>query len=373
MQLSIIIVNYNVKHFLELCLSSVQKAVEGIAAELIVVDNASSDGSDTYIQEFFPEVRYIYLTENLGFAKANNLAAKQAKGEFVLFLNPDTIIAEDTLHICLQTFKAQVNIGVLGVRMIDGNGNYLPESKRGLPTALTSFFKITGLYYLRPTHKTVAAYYHGHLSATQNHEIDVVAGAFMMLQKNTFFQAGAFDERYFMYAEDVDLSYSLQKMGRKNFYLADTTIIHFKGESTIRSSFKFVKIFYQAMLLFVAKHYKGFAGWSFGALLKIGIVLSAMTSLLVNSIKALKQMFYRPGQKKYSYTFFENASIDSVLNDLQGEKAILYHCGKSKFKNIIASVQKNGMPSAFVNARQNFLLQSGDKKNKGLVLSLNGK
>ncbi|MBC7936864.1 MAG: glycosyltransferase family 2 protein [Rhizobacter sp.] len=255
MLLSVIIVNYNVKYFLEQCLCSVQKACIGIESEIIVVDNNSTDGSREWLEQKFTQVKFIWQTNNNGFGKANNYALKTAQGAYLLFLNPDTIIAEDSLLLCLNEMKKNETIGALGVRMIDGSGKFLKESKRGFPTAGAAFFKMSGFSSLFPTSKTFAHYYLGHLKQHETNDVDILAGAFMMLSRKTIEITKGFDEDFFMYGEDVDLSYRIQKAGLQNVYFAGTTIIHFKGESTQRFSTSYNQHFYGAMKLFVKKHF----------------------------------------------------------------------------------------------------------------------
>jgi GT2 family glycosyltransferase len=273
--LSIIIVSYNVKYFLEQCLHSVASAVKGIPAEVIVVDNASTDNSLPYLQERFPAVHYIASQQNLGFAKACNQGLAYAKGDYILFLNPDTLLAEDSLSICLRFLQTHTHAGAIGVRMVDGSGSFLRESKRSFPSPLTSFYKLSGLTALFPHSKKFGKYHLGYLSETQNHEVDVLAGAFMLIKKEVLNTVGSFDEAFFMYGEDVDLSYRIQQAGYKNYYLADTTIIHFKGESTKRGSLNYVKLFYQAMSLFVKKHYGGTKAGLFNLSIQLAIWLRA--------------------------------------------------------------------------------------------------
>ena len=280
MQLSVIIVNYNVKYFLEQCLYSVQKACLGIDAEIIVADNNSTDGSKEHLEQNFPTVNFIWNSENVGFAKANNQALAKAKGEFILFLNPDTILSEDSIEKCLQFFASNKMAGALGIHMIDGSGNFLKESKRAFPSPLTSLFKLSGLARLFPRSETFARYHLGHLPEKENHEVDVLAGAFMMMPKKVLDEIGNFDERFFMYGEDVDLSYRIQKAGYKNFYFAESTIIHFKGESTKRGSLNYVRLFYKAMSLFVKKHYSGSKAGVFIFLIQTAIIIRAFFSAL---------------------------------------------------------------------------------------------
>ncbi len=255
MQLSIIIVNFNVKYFLEQCLFSVHKACAHITAEVFVVDNNSSDGSREYLTKKFPWVFFKWENSNVGFGKASNSVLNELTGDHVLFLNPDTLVPEDCFEKCLAFFASNKNCGGLGVRMIDGSGRFLKESKRGFPSPLTSFFKMSGLAILFSSSSLFSRYYAGHLPGDKTSEVDVLAGAFMMLSKKAIAATGGFDEDFFMYGEDVDLSYRIRQAGMFNFYFAGTCILHFKGESTQRLSSDYRKHFYGAMLLFVQKHY----------------------------------------------------------------------------------------------------------------------
>ncbi len=287
MQLSVIIVNYNVKYFLEQCLFSVQKASTNLAVEVWVVDNASQDGSRSYLETKFPSVHFIWNSSNIGFAKANNQALEKASGEFVLFLNPDTIVPEDCFSKCINFLMQQTNAGALGVRMIDGKGNFLPESKRSFPSPAASFYKLSGLSFLFPKSKTFARYHLGHLSEYQNHEVDVLSGAFMMIKKDVLQKTGGFDESFFMYGEDIDLSFRIQQTNctetgenYKNYYFSDATIIHFKGESTRKGSLNYVRMFYKAMNLFANKHATAFNAGIFSAFISVAIWFRALFSLL---------------------------------------------------------------------------------------------
>lgn len=255
MDLSVIIVNYNVKYFLEHCLLSVVKACAGIDAEIIVVDNNSTDGSREYLAPKFSSVNFIWRKDNPGFGKANNHALSQAKGDYILFLNPDTIVPEDCFTKSISFFKSHEDCGALGVRMIDGGGNFLPESKRSLPTPISGLYKMLGLAKLFPKSKVFASYYDGHWAEKENNKTEVLAGAFMMLSRRAIEITKGFDEDFFMYGEDIDLSYRIIKAGLKNYYLGETAIIHFKGESTQKQSANYAKHFYGAMKLFVHKHY----------------------------------------------------------------------------------------------------------------------
>lgn len=280
MQLSIIIVNYNVKYFLEQCLCSVEAAITSLQAEVIVVDNHSNDGSISYLQERFPFVQFIANNENVGFGKANNQGFAIAKGDYILFLNPDTIVPEDCFTKCISFFEKNNVCGALGIRMLDGSGNFLPESKRSFPTPMTAFFKLVGLAKLFPNSSVFNKYALGYLDENKNHEVDVLAGAFMMVRKEIIAATKGFDEVFFMYGEDVDLSYRIQQTGYKNYYFAESAIIHFKGESTKRGSLNYVKMFYQAMSIFVTKHYKSSTATVFSASIKIAIWIRAIIAII---------------------------------------------------------------------------------------------
>ena len=275
MQLSIIIVNYNVKHFLEQCLLSVQKAIRSMEAEIIVIDNCSSDNSLGYLRPRFPRVKFIANNVNHGFARACNQGLTHSTGHFVLFLNPDTIVPEDCFKKCIAFMQANPNAGALGIRMVDGRGRFLKESKRAFPSPMTSLFKLAGLARLFPSSDTFARYHLGHLHENNNHEIDVLAGAFLLVKKDVLDKTGSFDEKFFMYGEDVDLSYRIQDAGFQNYYFSECSIVHFKGESTRKGSMNYVRMFYTAMSLFVQKHYgSGRAGF-FNFLIHVAIWIRA--------------------------------------------------------------------------------------------------
>jgi N-acetylglucosaminyl-diphospho-decaprenol L-rhamnosyltransferase len=314
LQLSIIIINYNVKYFLEQCLCSVTKACVNIDAEILVIDNNSSDGSKDFFTGKFPEARFIWHDENIGFAKANNLALKECSGKYVLFLNPDTILPEDCLEKSLSFLQAQTTQGALGVRMIDGSGNFLRESKRGFPSPSTSLFKLAGLAKLFPHSKRFARYYLGNLEEHTNQEIDVLAGAFMLITKKVLDIVGGFDEAFFMYGEDIDLSYRIQKAGYTNYYFADSTIIHFKGESTKRGSLNYVRMFHKAMILFVQKHYKKARLFRF--LMHVGIVCNALLSGIGSIFKKIFS-FSKRKKEKQTLIVANETEFNSLLMIMQ--------------------------------------------------------
>jgi GT2 family glycosyltransferase len=266
-------------------LYSVQKRSGDIEAEIIVIDNHSTDGSVEYLQPKFPQVKFIVNETNTGFAKACNKGLAQASGEYILFLNPDTIVAEDSFSTCITFFESHAGCGAIGVKMLDGSGKFLKESKRSFPSPLTSLYKLFGLSRLFPKSKIFSRYHLGHLDKNQNHEVDVLAGAFMMVKKEVLDKTGGFDKTFFMYGEDIDLIYRIQKAGYKNYYVAETSIIHFKGESTKRGSLNYVRMFYSAMSVFVRKHYGGTRAGIFTASIQIAIWIRAFIAAVAKFIK----------------------------------------------------------------------------------------
>ncbi len=255
MKLSIVIVNYNVSHFLEQCLHSVAKATRNVAHEVFVVDNASVDGSCHMVREKFPQVRLIENHRNVGYSAANNQAVRASAGEFILLLNPDTVVEEDTFTRALRFMEEHPDAGGLGVKMIDGKGRFLPESKRGLPTPWVAFYKIFGLASIFPRSRRFGKYHLTYLDENQTTPVDVLCGAFMMLRRETLDKTGLLDETFFMYGEDIDLSYRIIRAGYRNYYFPESTIIHYKGESTRKESINYVKMFYNAMIIFARKHF----------------------------------------------------------------------------------------------------------------------
>lgn len=259
MQLSVVILNYNVRYFLEQCLYSVQKAIAILDAEIIVVDNASSDESSAMVRECFPEVKLIVNTQNFGFPKGNNLGVAAAKGAYICILNPDTVVAEDTFTKIFSHLAShpdlELNLGILGCKLIDGTGKFLPESKRGIPTPWVAFTKIFGLYNLFPRVPLFNNYYAGHLRKNQSGPVAILVGAFMVMKREVYLELGGFDENCFMYSDDIDLSYLSLKSGRTNYYFSETTVIHYKGESTVRD-LNYIRRFREAMQFFYSKHFQ---------------------------------------------------------------------------------------------------------------------
>ena len=286
MKLSIIIVNYNVAHFLEQALLSVYKALKNVEAEVFVVDNNSVDHSLEMLAAKFPQVKVIANKENVGFARANNQAIRQSSGEYVLLLNPDTVVEEDTFEKCLAFMDATPDAGGLGVKMVNGQGEFLPESKRGIPFPAVAFYKLFGLSKLFPNSKKFGSYHLTYLDNDQIHSVEVLSGAFMLMRKKVLDEVGLLDEDYFMYGEDIDLSYRILKGGYKNYYFPETRIIHYKGESTKKGSLNYVHVFYKAMQIFAEKHFSKSNAKLFNALINCAIWFRA-------SLAAMKRIISR--------------------------------------------------------------------------------
>lgn len=285
MKLSVVVVNYNVKAFLEQCLRTAFEALEGMDGEVFVVDNQSTDGSTEMVREKFPQVKLIANTENVGFSRANNQAIKESCGEYVLLLNPDTVVGEDVFHKVVDFLDAHPKAGGLGVKMIDGTGRFLPESKRGLPTPTVAFFKIMGLSRLFPHSKLFGRYHLGHLPENEIAPIEILSGACMFLRKEMLDQVGLLDESFFMYGEDIDLSYRITLGGYENWYFPDAPIIHYKGESTKKSSVNYVFVFYNAMVIFARKHFTRRGPQLFSFIIRGAIYLSAAAALVLRFLR----------------------------------------------------------------------------------------
>ena len=289
--LSVVIVNYNVVFFLEQCLNSVFAASKNLNVQIFVVDNNSVDGSINMLKENFSSVVLIENKENVGFSKANNQAIKRANSPYVLLLNPDTVIEEDTFDKCIDFMNSNTDCGGLGLRMLDGKGNFLPESKRGFPSPSVAFYKIFGLSYLFPKSQKFGRYHLGFLSEFEVNEVDVLSGAFMLLRKVTLEKVGLLDEQFFMYGEDIDLSYRIKLGGYKNYYFPETKIIHYKGESTKKSSVNYVFVFYNAMILFAKKHFSNKNANLFSFAINLAIYMRASLSLINRFVKKIATPF----------------------------------------------------------------------------------
>jgi GT2 family glycosyltransferase len=317
MKLTVIIVNYNVKHFLEQALHAAHAACAHTTAEVFVVDNVSTDGSVEMLQQpRFAWVKTIINTTNVGFAKANNQAMRLAQGEYILLLNPDTVVAEDTFEKVVSFMDANPEAGGLGVLMIDGNGNFLPESKRGLPTPEVAFYKIFGLSKIFPHSKKFGKYHLSYLDKNQTHEIQILSGAFMLMRKSVLDTIGLLDEKYFMYGEDIDLSYRITLAGYKNYYYPHTKIIHYKGESTKKDSLKYIITFYKAMVIFARQYFTKSNAAVFSYLINFAVVFRATIALLSNWLR----LIFSP-------------AFDAAL--MYGGMLILTHFWQNSIKNTV--------------------------------------
>jgi GT2 family glycosyltransferase len=381
MQLSVIILNYNVRYFLELCVLSVQKAVENLDAEIIVVDNNSQDDSCEMIKTRFPDVRLIRNAENLGFPKGNNIGVAAASGEYICILNPDTVVAEDTFIKVIAFAEEQQNLGIIGVRLIDGTGHFLPESKRGTPTPFVAFTKISGLYKVLP--KQFGKYYANHLTELQSGKVDILVGAFMVLKRDLYSESGGFDENCFMYSDDIDLSYSILKSGNSNYYFADTTVIHYKGESTVRDE-TYMKRFREAMNFFYQKHFRLSGAFDLfmrtGAFIfanyKKGQAVAAKRNIrhyvLLSTNETLKnQLQHQTGK---SITVINPSNEKDLLNVLNtDETEVVFDNDSYDFRSIIQKMELySGLNFTFKirPINRDFIIGSNSSNDRGEVINI---
>ena len=373
MQLSVIILNYNVRYFLEQCVVSVQKALINLDAEIIVVDNNSSDDSCEMMKQLFPDIKLIENPVNVGFPKGNNIAVAEAKGEYICILNPDTVVAEDTfekiLKFLIPDFKSE--IGIVGCKLIDGTGNFLPESKRGVPTPWVAFTKIFGLYKISTS---FGKYYAQHLTENQSGKVDILVGAFMVLKRDLYLQVGGFDENCFMYSDDIDLSYMIQKLGKENFYFHETSVIHYKGESTVRDE-KYLKRFREAMQFFYKKHFK--KSVIFDVMMQVG-------SFVFTIFKQKQQKNTIRNIDKYIIFSKENLQLNlnkpqEHLTDFKqfgiGENLnieVVFDTNSFSFSEIIHFMEKNNSKNiTFKNyiSQSNYLIGSNNVNDRGEVIN----
>lgn len=398
MQLSVIILNYNVRYFLEQCVFSVQKALENIDSEIIVIDNASSDDSCEMMKTKFPHIKLIENTENLGFPKGNNIAVAQAKGEYICILNPDTVVAEDTFkkiqnlefriqnskfkNLELQTqtpnfqpptFNSQ--LGIIGCKLIDGSGNFLPESKRGVPTPWIAFTKIFGLYKLFPKSKLFNQYYAQHLSENQSGKVSILVGAFMIMKRDLYTEIGGFDENCFMYSDDIDLSYLVLKTGKSNYYFHETSVIHYKGESTVRDG-TYMKRFREAMQFFYKKHFK--KSWFFDVMMQLGSFAFSVLkkNQQKNNVRIIDEFIVFTKEnlklnlaKKTTYL----SDFNQFTNITQKNIEIIFDTTTFSFTEIIIFMQSNKKKNlSFKNyiSSSNYLIGSNNSNDRGKIILL---
>ena len=380
MQLSIIILNYNVRYFLELCVLSVHKAIYNIDAEIIVIDNNSSDDSCQMMKSRFPNIKLIENKENSGFPKGNNIGVAEAKGEYICILNPDTVVADDTfakiLDFVTSSAVEKQNLGIVGCKLIDGTGNFLPESKRGVPVPFVAFTKIFGLYKLS---NYFGKYYAQHLSENQTGKVDILVGAFMVMKRELYNEIGGFDEKCFMYSDDIDLSFMALQKGKSNYYFHETTVIHYKGESTVKDGI-YMKRFQQAMNFFYKKHFK--VSVFFFIFMKVGIVFFSFVKMfqgkpkqknkpdnyiLISDNQKLQDKLEKQFKKRVkleplSQSFSQNKDLEVIFdNNFIDFKTIIHILETNKNKKITFKI----LPQF-----SDFIIGSNSSNDRGEVIQV---
>lgn len=389
MQLSVVILNYNVRYFLELCVLSVQEALLNIDAEIIVVDNNSSDDSCEMMKSRFPNIILIENATNSGFPKGNNIGVEQAKGDYICILNPDTVVAEDTFEKILAFAEKQTNLGIVGCKIIDGTGNFLPESKRGVPTPWVAITKIFGLYQFFPKSSVFNRYYAQHISENETGKVDILVGAFMVMKRDLYIEVGGFDENCFMYSDDIDLSYMVLKKGKSNYYFHETSVIHYKGESTIKDGL-YMKRFREAMQFFYKKHFK--MSFLFDFFMKIGAFFFALVKknqgnileikiddyVLFSEDENLKNQLENQLENQFHKKIDWQSKIRgnelfSQLNSTERQIEILLDNNSFSFKTIInfLEVNKNqGFTFKIRPKNASFMIGSNNSNDKGMIVKI---
>jgi GT2 family glycosyltransferase len=383
MQLSVIILNYNVRYFLEQCVESVQEALINIDSEIIVVDNHSSDDSCEMILSRFPKVKLIENSSNLGFPKGNNIGVAVAKGNYICILNPDTVVADDTFEKILAFAEKQNNLGIVGCKLIDGSGNFLPESKRGIPTPFVALTKIFGLYQLFPNWELFNRYYAQHLSENETGKVDILVGAFMIMKRDLYNEIGGFDENCFMYSDDIDLSYLALKSGKSNYYFHETSVIHYKGESTVKDGL-YMKRFRDAMQFFYKKHYKSSSLFDF--FMKIGALFFALIKknqansksieihdfILISEDENWKNKLKKQLNKKLIWeTKLDSNTLFSHRNKSKKQTEFLIDNNSFSFKAIISFLEEHknqGFTFKIIPKNSLFMIGSNNSNDKGIVV-----
>ncbi|MGY0391978.1 glycosyltransferase family 2 protein [Bizionia sp. KMM 8389] len=362
MKLSVIILNYNVRYFLELCLKSVEKALEGIDAEIIVVDNQSPDTSCEMVKKLFPNVNLIENPTNSGFSKGNNLGVKQAKGEYLCILNPDTVVAEDTFKLLLDFADKQTNLGIVGCRLMDGVGKFLPESKRNIPKPMVALKKLLG----NPN-----CYYANQIGEFEIGEAAIFVGAFMLLRKTVYLEVGGLDEDYFMYGEDIDLSYKILKAGYKNYYNGQTTCIHYKGESTLKDA-NYAKRFYGAMQIFYKKHFQSNA--LFNEVVWLGIRGAYMMRTVPADVVSQSQSYVI--QTTASSHILESVlkkpvTLSADVTNIKPFTEIIFDANSMTYKAIFQQISRfktvEGVSFKILPNMSNFIIGSNSSQNRGEI------
>ncbi|MCF7560360.1 glycosyltransferase family 2 protein [Sabulilitoribacter multivorans] len=366
MKLSIVILNYNVRYFLELCLKSVQEAITNIDAEIIVVDNNSEDDSCIMVKELFPDVKIIENKENFGFSKGNNIGVAQAKGEYLCILNPDTVVAEDTFMKVFEFVKTIDNLGIVGCKLINGVGDFLPESKRNIPYIEAAFKKLFG---------NSNEYYAKHLSENETGKVDILVGAFMLLKREVYHKIGGFDEDYFMYGEDIDISYKALKLGYTNYYFGNTSVIHFKGESTLRDK-NYARRFYGAMQIFYKKHFK--KNVLFDILVWLGLrVVYLFSKTPSNDVKRINKYYFISDKMNENLKSVLQKDIvwTSDLNTVENNSEVIFDNNFLSYKTIINLMENNkkgkSVTYKILPKKAKFVLGSDNAITRGEVIKFN--
>ncbi len=376
MQLSIIILNYNVRYFLELCIVSVQKAIENIDAEIIIIDNNSSDDSCLMMKTRFPNIKLIENKINFGFPKGNNIGVLEAKGKYICILNPDTVVAEDTFVKTLAFAQKQKNLGIVGCKLIDGTGNFLPECKRGIPTPWVAFTKIFSLYKIS---NLFGKYYAQNINQNQTGKVDILVGAFMIMKRELYLEVGGFDEKCFMYSDDIDLSYTVLQKGKTNYYFHETTVIHYKGESTVKDE-TYMKRFQEAMNFFYKKHFK--VSFFFSFFMKIGIVFFSIIKMFQGKQRkrtSPENYFFVSNndilRSKLEIQFNKPVELKSFTDSLSKNKntEIIFDNNYIDFKTIIQTLESyknDGFTFKILPQLSDFIIGSNNSSERGEVIKL---
>ena len=386
MQLSVIILNYNVRYFLEQCVLSVQEAILALDAEIIVVDNNSSDESCLMMKNKFPNIKLIENKINFGFPKGNNIGVEQATGKYICILNPDTIVAEDTFVKVLAFAERQINLGIIGCKLIDGTGDFLPESKRGIPTPWVAFTKIFGLYKIFPKWTLFNQYYAQHLRQNETGKVAILVGAFMLMQRDLYLEIEGFDEKCFMYADDIDLSYRVLQKQKANYYFHETTVLHYKGESTVKDE-KYMKRFQEAMSFFYQKHFR--KSWFFEIFIQIGIWFFSFVKMFQGKTKAKpspeRVVFYSSNKKmseklpsilknKVLFCDFKKEKMVNSCLIFKGKKVEIIldnqYVSFKKCIKIIETLKDKNITFKIFPKNTNFIIGSNSRNDRGQIIKI---
>ena len=386
MQLSVIILNYNVRYFLEQCVLSVQEAISSLDAEIIVVDNNSSDESCLMMKSKFPTVKLIQNDTNYGFPKGTNIGVAEARGKYVCILNPDTVVAENTFKKILNFADRQVNLGIVGCKLIDGTGAFLPESKRGIPTPWVAFTKIFGLYKIFPNWKLCNQYYAQHLGTNESGKVDILVGAFMLMTRDLYRELEGFDEKCFMYADDIDLSYRALQKKKSNYYFHETTVLHYKGESTVKDE-KYMKRFQEAMNFFYQKHFR--KSWFFEFFIQIGIWFFSFVKMFqgITKSKPLPEsvIFYSSNRilseklpeilkNKVRFLDFKKEKMVNSCQLFEGKRVEIIldnqYVSFKKCIKIIETLKDKNITFKIFPKNANFIIGSNSRNDRGQIVKI---